>query len=100
MAGENILIIAVRDKNKTDSHFISSLEEIKSLSQTAGGVVCDVITQNRDHIHPVTYVGEGKVTEVKQSIESLDIDLDRKSTRLNSSHVAISYAVFCLQKKN
>src|SRR5690625_6861678 len=24
---------------------------------------------------------------------------DRKSTRLNSSHVAISYAVFCLQKK-
>src|SRR5437870_11248528 len=25
---------------------------------------------------------------------------DRKSTRLNTSHVAISYAVFCLQKKN
>src|SRR5699024_11781559 len=26
--------------------------------------------------------------------------LDRKSTRLNSSHVSISYAVFCLKKKN
>src|SRR5439155_21745498 len=26
-------------------------------------------------------------------------DVDRKSTRLNSSHVAISYAVFCLKKK-
>src|SRR5690625_6557867 len=26
-------------------------------------------------------------------------DQDRKSTRLNSSHVAISYAVFCLKKK-
>src|SRR5690625_5772369 len=26
-------------------------------------------------------------------------DIDRKSTRLNSSHVAISYAVFCLKKK-
>src|SRR3954467_2274470 len=26
--------------------------------------------------------------------------LDRKSTRLNSSHTIISYAVFCLQKKN
>src|SRR5437660_8831530 len=26
-------------------------------------------------------------------------ELDRKSTRLNSSHVAISYAVFCLKKK-
>src|SRR5690625_6471879 len=35
--------------------------------------------------------------------ESKDIrlirHLDRKSTRLNSSHVAISYAVFCLKKK-
>src|SRR5690625_6414318 len=28
-----------------------------------------------------------------------DENLDRKSTRLNSSHVAISYAVFCLKKK-
>src|SRR5690625_5516874 len=28
------------------------------------------------------------------------VNIDRKSTRLNSSHVAISYAVFCLQKKN
>src|SRR5690554_7196187 len=27
------------------------------------------------------------------------LDLDRKSTRLNSSHVRISYAVFCLKKK-
>src|SRR5690625_1858760 len=30
----------------------------------------------------------------------LSRDIDRKSTRLNSSHVAISYAVFCLKKKN
>src|SRR2546430_6266243 len=28
------------------------------------------------------------------------VELDRKSTRLNSSHSQISYAVFCLQKKN
>src|SRR5690349_21980293 len=28
------------------------------------------------------------------------IEVDRKSTRLNSSHVEISYAVFCLKKKN
>src|SRR5699024_12418074 len=28
------------------------------------------------------------------------LDGDRKSTRLNSSHVSISYAVFCLKKKN
>src|SRR5256885_7005661 len=30
---------------------------------------------------------------------TLDRDLDRKSTRLNSSHLVISYAVFCLKKK-
>src|SRR5690606_41711432 len=29
----------------------------------------------------------------------LALDVDRKSTRLNSSHVKISYAVFCLKKK-
>src|SRR5690625_5861533 len=36
--------------------------------------------------------------EVKDVLAYLT--LDRKSTRLNSSHVAISYAVFCLKKKN
>src|SRR2546430_9026475 len=30
----------------------------------------------------------------------LDLYIDRKSTRLNSSHSQISYAVFCLKKKN
>src|SRR5437773_9741084 len=29
----------------------------------------------------------------------LPLDVDRKSTRLNSSHITISYAVFCLKKK-
>src|SRR5699024_12779146 len=33
------------------------------------------------------------------SAERAHKDLDRKSTRLNSSHVSISYAVFCLKKK-
>src|SRR5207253_3315146 len=32
-------------------------------------------------------------------LRALSGDRDRKSTRLNSSHVAISYAVFCLKKK-
>src|SRR5207253_6441329 len=35
-----------------------------------------------------------------QNIATLRGKGDRKSTRLNSSHVAISYAVFCLKKKN
>src|SRR3712207_8971604 len=33
-------------------------------------------------------------------VDRLDRDQDRKSTRLNSSHANISYAVFCLKKKN
>src|SRR5690625_2845426 len=32
-------------------------------------------------------------------LHDLLVEQDRKSTRLNSSHVAISYAVFCLKKK-
>src|SRR2546426_7624273 len=32
--------------------------------------------------------------------QSRDFARDRKSTRLNSSHLVISYAVFCLKKKN
>src|SRR5437867_10521132 len=35
----------------------------------------------------------------RSGLESLDLQ-DRKSTRLNSSHRTISYAVFCLKKKN
>src|SRR5699024_12615166 len=34
-----------------------------------------------------------------QTEHETDAETDRKSTRLNSSHVSISYAVFCLKKK-
>src|SRR5699024_12110788 len=37
--------------------------------------------------------------DYKAGFEIVCIILDRKSTRLNSSHVSISYAVFCLKKK-
>src|SRR2546421_4236718 len=46
------------------------------------------------------------LTRVKMAVKSLPVEkpeelvlLDRKSTRLNSSHDQISYAVFCLKKK-
>src|SRR5439155_17568258 len=52
---------------------------------------------------------EGRVTDVLAGVRVLDFGryiagpycaaLDRKSTRLNSGHVAISYAVFCLKNK-
>ena len=38
--------------------------------------------------------------DVPQLPDTVPEGLDRKSTRLNSSHVVISYAVFCLKKKN
>src|SRR5690625_6228872 len=40
------------------------------------------------------------VTKLFHSCTEVSCSRDRKSTRLNSSHVAISYAVFCLKKKN
>src|SRR5690625_5499312 len=42
----------------------------------------------------ISDLNEKGALEVVEKIEK-----DRKSTRLNSSHVAISYAVFCLKKK-
>src|SRR5690606_40548951 len=36
----------------------------------------------------------------QHGVETRALSKDRKSTRLNSSHVKISYAVFCLKKKN
>src|SRR3712207_7714673 len=44
------------------------------------------------------HVGEGSVNAGVG--ERYHRPLDRKSTRLNSSHANISYAVFCLKKKN
>src|SRR3712207_7363927 len=38
--------------------------------------------------------------ELRALDEEIKLDKDRKSTRLNSSHANISYAVFCLKKKN
>src|SRR5699024_11983624 len=49
-----------------------------------------------------TLAAAGEAQDIfRQPMCSVDIRLatDRKSTRLNSSHVSISYAVFCLKKK-
>src|SRR2546426_2917389 len=45
--------------------------------------------------------GDPKVLQTLQlAALALPVPEDRKSTRLNSSHLVISYAVFCLKKKN
>src|SRR5258708_25303960 len=48
------------------------------------------ITENRAALHVALRAPKGA---------SIIVDGDRKSTRLNSSHQIISYAVFCLKKK-
>src|SRR2546430_5908419 len=50
-------------------------------------------------------VREGRLPRVRYRVDELGVSavrvrIDRKSTRLNSSHSQISYAVFCLKKKN
>src|SRR5438045_9774876 len=42
----------------------------------------------------------GSLPNVTTGYTFLNVTPDRKSTRLNSSHLGISYAVFCLKKKN
>jgi len=75
MAKENVLIIAVNKIVDDDQQFHSSLKEIKSLCYTAGGNVKEVVTQNLERIHAALYMGSGKVSEVKQLVNDLEINL-------------------------
>src|SRR5690625_5511953 len=53
------------------------------------------------HIHLLQRGGDLFDAEGTPTLKTPEAEeTDRKSTRLNSSHVAISYAVFCLKKKN
>src|SRR5438045_7654618 len=57
--------------------------------------VADLVAMDPDSGLTMVAVKENDAEMVRQA-ETL---LDRKSTRLNSSHLGISYAVFCLKKK-
>src|SRR5207248_10845020 len=48
---------------------------------------------------PLDVRDRGACEDIRKNAEEMVDDLDRKSTRLNSSHRTISYAVFCLKKK-
>src|SRR2546430_9388528 len=49
---------------------------------------------------PLAKWPDGKPFDEWDRYGAVELDIDRKSTRLNSSHSQISYAVFCLKKKN
>src|SRR2546426_6920672 len=59
----------------------------------------DVVDQ-LDGRRPPDHEWRGDVREHDGVLQGHDRQEDRKSTRLNSSHLVISYAVFCLKKKN
>jgi len=51
------------------------LEELTRLTDTAGGEVVDIVRQRIDAPHPRTYIGKGKVDELRECVESTEADL-------------------------
>ena len=50
----------------------ASLDELEELAQTAGAETAAKVIQNREAIHPGTYIGKGKLQEVKTLLDALD----------------------------
>src|SRR5690349_23681647 len=64
------------------------------------GLACRRAVSSWFHGHDLPRIAAGSRGVCRRdAAHSACWDLDRKSTRLNSSHVEISYAVFCLKKK-
>lgn len=66
---ERVILIAVRTSDDDDTE--ACLDELEELAKTAGAVTVDKVIQNRDRIHPGTYLGKGKMDEVKERIWEL-----------------------------
>src|SRR5699024_9596079 len=81
----------------SDPEALAKLEKIRAYGALAMGLINDVKeAETRQHTPKVAFVAppKGYTASSGKTINTADIDLDRKSTRLNSSHVSISYAVF------
>ena len=68
---EKIILVGV---SRDDSDIDKSLDELAELIKTAGGEVVGRITQNLDNFNNKTYVGSGKLEEIKQFIDILEAD--------------------------
>src|SRR5438034_8667550 len=73
-----------------------NLEQVRALVQIEGVDV--ILLDNMETAEMREAIALGRKHNVKFEASG-GINLDRKSTRLNSSHTVISYAVFCLKKK-
>lgn len=51
-----------------------SMEELEGLAKTAGAEVCGVIIQNKSQLESGTYMGEGKLEELAEMVENMEID--------------------------
>src|SRR2546429_6578176 len=58
------------------------------------------VEHEHGHVHERTGWNRERVLDRDRVVAGVGVREDRKSTRLNSSHGYISYAVFCLKKKN
>lgn len=66
---EKVILIAVSTGDGTDVS--ASLDELEELVKTAGAATVDKIIQNRERIHPGTYLGKGKIDEIRERIFEL-----------------------------
>jgi len=66
---ERVILIAVSTSDEDDTR--QSLDELEELADTAGAVTVDKIVQNRERIHPGTYLGKGKIEEVRERVFEL-----------------------------
>ena len=60
---EKVILVGVSTDDHDDTE--QSLDELEELAATAGAVVVGRVVQNLSQIHPVTYVGKGKLDEIK-----------------------------------
>ena len=63
---ERVILVGVSTSDHDDTE--KSLEELEELVKTAGAVTVGRVIQNLDQIHPGTYVGKGKLDEIKELI--------------------------------
>lgn len=67
---ERVILVGVQADDNEDTE--KSLDELEELAQTAGAETVGRIIQNREQIHPGTYVGKGKLDEIKNLLWKTD----------------------------
>lgn len=67
---ERVVLVGVQTSEQDDTW--ASLEELEELAQTAGAKTVAKLIQNREAIHPGTYVGKGKIEEIRMAVDAFD----------------------------